>query len=138
MEGWTARLISAWKRSGWNKAELARQSGVADHNVYKYLAGGVKQPRGDVLNDLADALRVEGLWLREGIGPEFNSTPVKIAGPKLELLGSDQCMGRGIEDLIVVMMKKKVIRLEDLPGPARKLLDRRQQLRAARVDGDDD
>lgn len=45
-------------------------------SVYKYLAGKVKQPRGDVLDKLADALGIQRLWLKEGIGPELAGYPL--------------------------------------------------------------
>ena len=148
MEAWTARLISAWERSGWTKAELARKSGVPKHSVYKYLAGRVKQPRGDVLNDLADALGVERLWLREGIGPEFKSTAAAGISPQerrlhaeLALNGSDHYMARVLEDVIELLVEKGVLEqddLHDLPSPARELLEYRQQLRATRSGDSDD
>ena len=56
----------------------------------------------------------------------------------LEINGSDQCMGRVVEDLIVVLMKKEVIRLEDLPEAARELLNRRRKLRIALDGGNND
>ena len=70
MEPWALRLKEALDDKGWSKAELARQSGVSKDNVYKYLAGEVKQPRGRERDDLADALDVNRLWLREKVGPK--------------------------------------------------------------------
>ena len=68
----------------------------------------------------------------------FDDAEFKISEPNLELNGSDHAMARVVEDLIVVLMRKKLIKLKDLPKPARSLMDRRRQLRAARGGSNDD
>ena len=75
-EAWVRRLNESWKLKGWSAVRLATESGVPKHSVYKYLPGKVKQPRGDTLERFADALGVSRLWLREGIGPQFNKLPI--------------------------------------------------------------
>ena len=76
MIGWAKRLNKVFALTGWAKAELHRRSGVPLSSVYKYLAGGVKQPRGDILDKLADALGVERLWLKENVPPMRKNKPV--------------------------------------------------------------
>jgi transcriptional regulator with XRE-family HTH domain len=72
---WVVRLNKTWALTGWPKTELARRAGVPKGSVYKYLANKVKQPRGNILDRLADALGVSRLWLREGLGSQFNRLP---------------------------------------------------------------
>lgn len=70
MDPWARRLNEALGDTDWSAAELARQSGVPTARVYKYLDGKVSRPRGRAQDDLADALNVNNLWLRDGIGPK--------------------------------------------------------------------
>lgn len=56
----------------------------------------------------------------------------------LEINGSDHAMARVVEDLIILLNESGVIRLNDLPEPARDLMDHRRQLRAVRSGGSDD
>lgn len=65
---------------GWTKAELARRSGVPVDNVTKYLAGRVKQPRGDQLDRLAEALGLDPLYLRSGLNPITGETEIAVVG----------------------------------------------------------
>lgn len=74
MSSWNERLNDAWKRTGWSKTELHRRSGVPYDNILKYLQGKVDQPRGDMLDKLADALEVDRLYLKEGIAEEQPDT----------------------------------------------------------------
>lgn len=53
---WHERLSEKFEATGWTKTELARRAGVHPDNVLKYLAGKVKQPRGDIVGKLAKAL----------------------------------------------------------------------------------
>jgi len=64
---WKQRLKKAFDEKGWSKAKLARESGVREDNVRKYVAGKVEQPRGDTLDRLADALGLDPLYLKEGL-----------------------------------------------------------------------
>ena len=79
----------------------------------------------------------------EKAGKLFGCEPGALLGgtlpinADLELNGSDHAMVRVVEDLIILLDKDGVIRLNDLPEPVRDLLDRRQQLRTVRG-GDND
>lgn len=53
-----------------SKAQLARVSGIAQQQIYRYEAG-ISTPRDDIVHKLAAALLVEPLWLINGIGPKF-------------------------------------------------------------------
>lgn len=77
---WAARLQEKFGEKGWTKRELSRRSEVDYDNVTKYLAGKVKQPRGDVLAQLARALDVDPLWLEKGIDPDAPSRSVPLKG----------------------------------------------------------
>jgi hypothetical protein len=61
---------------GLKPADLIRRSGLSRDNVYKYVSGEVKQPRGETLDIIAQTLGVEPLWLKEGAGPELSGYPV--------------------------------------------------------------
>lgn len=63
---WDQRLREAWQKSGWSKKEFSRRSGVSYDNLLKYLQGAVENPRGDTLDRLADTLRIDRLFLKEG------------------------------------------------------------------------
>ena len=68
MYSWARRLNEEFAKTGWGKVELARRSGIDKSRVYKYLAGNVERPRGNAQAVLADALEVNLLWLKEGVG----------------------------------------------------------------------
>lgn len=76
---WSDRLKERMTELGWNKAELHRRSDVSYDNVNKYLRGGVDQPRGKTMRMLANALGVNELWLKEGIGPKEGKRSPKLA-----------------------------------------------------------
>lgn len=61
---------------GLKPVDLINRSGLSKDNVHKYLDGKVKQPRGQTLEVLAEALGMEPLWLKEGVGPELAGYPV--------------------------------------------------------------
>ena len=105
MEAWAVRLNEVWEQTGWSRAELATRAGVPKDSVYKYLKGKVVQPRGPNLNKLADALGLEHLWLREGVGPQFTKLEEKIADEDLSDIGAPsirrrsslvRCSGGGV------------------------------------------
>jgi len=73
---WHARLVKALTRKGWTQSELSSRTGIDANNIYKYTSGVVAQPRGDTLRRMADALGVNLIWLRDGIGPELAAVPV--------------------------------------------------------------
>lgn len=77
---WKQRLRDSFETTGWSKAELARRSGVAYDSVSKYLDGKVDKPRGNTLDQLATALAVDPLWLREGIDLTAPTRQVRLMG----------------------------------------------------------
>lgn len=77
---WDQRLRAAFTDKGWSKAELARRSGVSYDNVNKYLSGDVKQPRGDALTKLANALEIDPLYLEKGVDPVTGETEIPLMG----------------------------------------------------------
>lgn len=64
---WWERLQSRIDELGWNKAELHRRSGISYDSLNKYLRGEVENPRGKVLDTLAQSIDKSSLWLKEGI-----------------------------------------------------------------------
>lgn len=56
------RLKVAREAKGWNKAELARRSGVSESTIGRY-ERGIQSPTVDTARDLADALDVSLEWL---------------------------------------------------------------------------
>jgi 7-cyano-7-deazaguanine reductase len=74
MSNWKKRLHEVFSATGWSKVELARRSGIQYDSLSKYLDGKVQQPRGDSLLKLAKTLRVNLLWLRDGVGPIENDS----------------------------------------------------------------
>lgn len=65
---WWQRLQEAIDDLGWSKAELQRRSGISYDSINKYLRGEVDNPRGNVLEKLAETIGRPSLWLKEGIG----------------------------------------------------------------------
>ncbi|PLU83504.1 phage repressor protein [Sinorhizobium medicae] len=83
---WWKRLDERRKELGWNKAELARRSGIPYDNINKYLRGEIEQPRGDVLETLARTIKRPLLWLRDGIeveGGELVPAPGRLVAGAL-------------------------------------------------------
>lgn len=64
---WWQRLQAAIDDLGWSKAELQRRSGISYDSINKYLRGEVDNPRGNVLDKLAQTIGRPALWLKEGI-----------------------------------------------------------------------
>lgn len=73
---WSDRLREGLDAKGWTAKELSRRSDVSYDNVTKYLKGGVKQPRGETLNKLADTLGMDRLYLKEGVTSEIRRVPI--------------------------------------------------------------
>lgn len=73
MEHWSARLQSWMKVKGWNAPILARESGVPEDSIYKYLRGRTAAPRGEILSKLAGAFDKTAQELQYGVQ---NSTVV--------------------------------------------------------------
>ena len=69
-------MKQALEGKGWSAKELSRRSEISYDNVTKYLKGGVKQPRGDTLDRLADALGIDRLYLKEGIKSDLLRVPI--------------------------------------------------------------
>lgn len=67
---WWQRLQAEIDRLDWSKAELSRRSGISYDSINKYLRGETEQPRGNVMQKLADAIGRPALWLRDGINPD--------------------------------------------------------------------
>ncbi len=79
---WWDRLETQMKSLGWSKAELSRRSGIPYDSVNKYLRGNVEQPRGEIMQTLADTVGMTLLELRDGISPESDLVPSSAAtGP---------------------------------------------------------
>jgi len=76
MHGWAERLRQAMTWKEWSTGELAGRTGIDAARLYKYLQGRVAQPRGDVIQRLAEAMGLNELWLRDGVGPQRSRLPV--------------------------------------------------------------
>jgi len=77
---WDQRLREAFNATGWSKRELARRSGISYDNINKYLAGNVKQPRHGQLDQLAETLGMDPVYLERGVDPTTGETEVPIMG----------------------------------------------------------
>lgn len=98
---WSDRLEQKRREKGWSKRELSRRADIPYDNLTKYLTGDVAQPRGDILQKLADAIGVHLRWLRDGEGPELNRIPVVgIIGAGEEWIPiDDHLQGAGIDEI---------------------------------------
>lgn len=68
---WTRRLQARLTELGWSVAELARRMRTDPDqafldSLYKYVRGDVKQPRGEMLKDIADAVGMNVIALQHG------------------------------------------------------------------------
>lgn len=75
---WWQRLEQAREELGWSKKKLARESGIPYANINKYLDGKILQPRGNVMEKLAEAVGKSILWIRDGLDVEEETT-VRLA-----------------------------------------------------------
>lgn len=66
-EHWGRRLARAMDAAGVGPKRLSEETGVGLESIKKYLQCAVDQPRGRAMRDLAEALDVPFLWLRDGI-----------------------------------------------------------------------
>lgn len=101
MERWDQRLRRVFQDKGWSAAELSRRSGVDRDSVYKYLHGAVKQPRGETLDKLADALGISPLWLRTGVGAQFSRLRVigYVGAGEIVIPFDDYANGSGLSEI---------------------------------------
>lgn len=90
---WSDRLSEEMQALGWNKAELARRSGIPYDSINKYLRGDIDQPRGDAMERLAKAIGRDVLWLRDGI--ETGAVPAPAANTSVPDLAIFAGMGGG-------------------------------------------
>ena len=152
MDGaWIPKRLVALNSAGRkkNQAGLARALDVPDARITEIIQE--KGKRALNLSEVPECARYLELSvemvvaLANGIDPtEMMPEPLLSIDPRLEerkawleMNGSDHAMARVLEDLIILLDKDQVIRLDDLPEPAKSLIERRQQLRAARADGND-
>lgn len=77
---WWQRLQTRMDELGWNKTDLHEKSGVPYDSINKYLRGDIDQPRGNVMQKLADAVERSVLWLRDGIDLEESTVSLSKAG----------------------------------------------------------
>ena len=75
------RLLERMDEMPINQSELAMVLGTNQSSVYNWLQGTI--PRGDRLEDLADALGVTARWLLKGIEPKFARDGEKIETAKI-------------------------------------------------------
>lgn len=75
---WWERLQKRMDELGWNKAELARRSGIPYDSINKYLRGDTDNPRGNVMSVLATTIGKPLIWLRDGIDAESELSPVAV------------------------------------------------------------
>lgn len=71
---WWERLKKAMEARGITPDELATAVNVDRGRIYDYLRGRTKNPRGDVLEQIARAVEVDALYLRHGISSEQTVT----------------------------------------------------------------
>ncbi len=77
---WWERLQQEMDALGLNKADLSKRSGVPYDSINKYLRGDTDNPRGNVIDKLADAIGRSRVWLRDGVDLE----PQSEVSPSLE------------------------------------------------------
>jgi transcriptional regulator with XRE-family HTH domain len=69
-----------------NKGELARRSGVPKTTIQSIMENPTRSPRGDTLERIADALKVDLAWLQTGRGPSpiAGTSPASKKAVKLD------------------------------------------------------
>ena len=86
---WHTRLAQSMELKGWSAVELGRRTGLPEQSIYKYLQGKVRNPRGNVPDQLATALGVSVVWLMHGtVEPVENSLAIARI-PLVSLSGWD-------------------------------------------------
>lgn len=78
-----------------------RRTGENRDIVYKWLQGGVAQPRGEAMERIANALGVHEHWLRTGRGPQVSSVPLVgfVSAGEEFLPIDDLAQGAGHDDV---------------------------------------
>lgn len=75
---------------------MHRRSGVPYDSVVKYLKGDVDNPRGDILEKLAQAIGVTPLWLRYGVEGS-DALPLNQNGNRVPLVTLGELGAMGLE-----------------------------------------
>ena len=93
----------------WSKAQLARVSGVAQQQIYRY-EDGISVPRDDIIAKLAGALQVELLWLIKGLGPKFvNDAPYEsldIPHPRVAFPLGDETLNISLPSWLIRLLQE--------------------------------
>ncbi len=151
MDGeWIPKRLAALNSAGRkkNQAGLARALGVPDSRITEIIQG--KGKRALSLSEVPGCARYLELSVEMVVAlatsknriemmPEPSSTGEQRTldrETQMELMGSDHYMIRVLEDLVALLADKDLISQDDLPEPARELLERRQKLRSPRSDGE--
>lgn len=77
---WWNRLDQRMQELGWSKAELSRRSGITYDSINKYLRGDTDNPRGNVLEKLAETIDKPLLWLRDGLEVDIPNDILTFVG----------------------------------------------------------
>lgn len=113
MEHWSQRLNETRRlRDNMSQERLASLSHLPRPLVEKYCQGKVDNPRGDKIRRLADALKIEPLWLQHGAGEMSRFMPVSYrvgAGDEIHTLGEEfdwvSCPGGKPEKHVVAQIQ---------------------------------
>lgn len=79
MDHWSQRLRETLHDRRISVASFSRMTGIKDTLLRKYLDGAVQQPRGNIMEQLADTLGIREEWLRKGTGPQYTLSEVNTS-----------------------------------------------------------
>lgn len=70
---WQDRMRRECRSQGINQRQLSEKAGIPYNRIRKYASGKGDQPRDDAVMQIAKALGVEFLWLRDNIPPKHEA-----------------------------------------------------------------
>lgn len=112
-------LQEARESVGWNRAELARQAGMKDGDIYDLEAGRVRRPSWDSVYRITEAFRRAGMkgLTPEQIFPLQGSIPDQLAGEGGEGAGTPG-VGAGVDAPSEVAPAVSAVKCVDQPSEA--------------------
>ncbi|MBV7482932.1 helix-turn-helix domain-containing protein [Bordetella sp. BOR01] len=109
MKTFAQRVRGARMCCGWTQRELATASGLTQSTIGNYESGQRTEPTGAALIKLANALKVDAEWLREGAATmaaqKQKATQAKAATPNLTW----PFHGASLEDYLALSLAEKRI-----------------------------
>lgn len=127
------RIIEEMDLQGLNQAEVERRGRLRPTSLWDLLNRASKRPSHKKFAGIARGLGKSVVWLTgeiEMVDDELSGSRHHLPrSVRSELSATDAYMARIVEDLIAILVNKNLVSEAELPDEARRLIERRRNLR---------